>query len=154
MEHSFFVGRKTMFVWNGPCSSFWWVEHDTCNTRCQTTDWICISLTGMDNLKLCNHQLNLEDVFVVFMQLSVFLLIGITTNYSTCTPSIKTCPDGTCDIVESKDPAICPQDCTSMEMLQAWLFCVTIHCSLSSAFLTSDTFICCAYLFLHYYICI
>lgn len=71
----------------------------------------------MDNLKLCNHQLNLKDVFVVFMQLSVFLLIGITTNYSTCTPSIKTCPDGTCDIVESKDPAICPQDCTSMEML-------------------------------------
>uniref|UniRef100_A0A669Q5B0 Ret proto-oncogene n=1 Tax=Phasianus colchicus TaxID=9054 RepID=A0A669Q5B0_PHACC len=38
---------------------------------------------------------------------------GITTNYSTCTPSIKTCPDGTCDIVESKDPAICPQDCTN-----------------------------------------
>lgn len=47
---------------------------------------------------------------------SVFLLIGITTNYSTCTPSIKTCPDGTCDVVESKDPAVCPQDCTSMEM--------------------------------------
>ncbi|PKU37491.1 proto-oncogene tyrosine-protein kinase receptor ret [Limosa lapponica baueri] len=38
---------------------------------------------------------------------------GITTNYSTCTPSIKTCPDGTCDVIESKDPAVCPQDCTS-----------------------------------------
>uniref|UniRef100_A0A8C9F701 Ret proto-oncogene n=1 Tax=Pavo cristatus TaxID=9049 RepID=A0A8C9F701_PAVCR len=47
---------------------------------------------------------------------------GITTNYSTCTPSIKTCPDGTCDIVESKDPAICPQDCTSMEIFKDWLF--------------------------------
>ncbi|TFK09499.1 caveolin-1 [Platysternon megacephalum] len=38
---------------------------------------------------------------------------GITTNYSTCTPSIRTCPDGTCDIIESKDPAVCPQDCTN-----------------------------------------
>ncbi|KAM6265338.1 proto-oncogene tyrosine-protein kinase receptor Ret isoform 2-T3 [Spheniscus humboldti] len=38
---------------------------------------------------------------------------GITTNYSTCTPSIKTCPDGTCDVIESRDPAVCPQDCTS-----------------------------------------
>ncbi|KAJ7405384.1 hypothetical protein BTVI_69191 [Pitangus sulphuratus] len=37
----------------------------------------------------------------------------ITTNYSTCTPSIKTCPDGICDAVESRDPAVCPQDCTS-----------------------------------------
>ncbi|XP_053306575.1 proto-oncogene tyrosine-protein kinase receptor Ret [Spea bombifrons] len=36
---------------------------------------------------------------------------GITTNYSTCTPSMKTCPDGTCDAVERKDLAICPQDC-------------------------------------------
>uniref|UniRef100_A0A8C8RUE3 Proto-oncogene tyrosine-protein kinase receptor Ret n=1 Tax=Pelusios castaneus TaxID=367368 RepID=A0A8C8RUE3_9SAUR len=38
---------------------------------------------------------------------------GITTNYSTCTPSIKTCPDGTCDVIESKDPSVCPQDCTN-----------------------------------------
>nr|XP_020657948.1 proto-oncogene tyrosine-protein kinase receptor Ret isoform X2 [Pogona vitticeps] len=37
---------------------------------------------------------------------------GITTNYSTCSPSIKTCPDGTCDAVEIKDEKICPQDCT------------------------------------------
>ncbi|KAG8135202.1 hypothetical protein E2320_008244 [Naja naja] len=37
---------------------------------------------------------------------------GITTNYSTCTPSIKTCPDGICDAVESKDKRVCPQDCT------------------------------------------
>ncbi|KAM7171244.1 proto-oncogene tyrosine-protein kinase receptor Ret isoform 1-T1 [Macrochelys suwanniensis] len=38
---------------------------------------------------------------------------GITTNYSTCTPSIRTCPDGTCDVIESKDPSVCPQDCTN-----------------------------------------
>ncbi|XP_006114467.1 proto-oncogene tyrosine-protein kinase receptor Ret isoform X3 [Pelodiscus sinensis] len=38
---------------------------------------------------------------------------GITTNYSTCTPSIRTCPDGTCDVLESKDPSVCPQDCTT-----------------------------------------
>lgn len=36
---------------------------------------------------------------------------GITRNFSTCTPSIKTCPDGRCDAVESKDLNICPQDC-------------------------------------------
>lgn len=144
-----------MLGWSGPsCSSSWWIEHDTYNTGCQTTDWICISVTGMDILKLCNHQLNLEDVIVVFMQLSVFLLIGITTNYSTCTPSIKTCPDGTCDVVESKDPAICPQDCTSMETFQDWLFCVTVHSSLSSTSLTLDTFTSCTYLSLHYSICI
>ncbi|KAH0623422.1 hypothetical protein JD844_006165 [Phrynosoma platyrhinos] len=41
---------------------------------------------------------------------------GITTNYSTCSPSIKTCPDGICDAVESKDESICPQDCTSTEL--------------------------------------
>ncbi|XP_074856176.1 proto-oncogene tyrosine-protein kinase receptor Ret [Carettochelys insculpta] len=38
---------------------------------------------------------------------------GITANYSTCTPSIKTCPDGTCDVIESRDPSVCPQDCTT-----------------------------------------
>uniref|UniRef100_A0A8D0HEW8 Proto-oncogene tyrosine-protein kinase receptor Ret n=1 Tax=Sphenodon punctatus TaxID=8508 RepID=A0A8D0HEW8_SPHPU len=37
---------------------------------------------------------------------------GITTNYSTCSPSIKTCPDGTCDAVERRDINVCPQDCT------------------------------------------
>nr|XP_034993995.1 proto-oncogene tyrosine-protein kinase receptor Ret isoform X1 [Zootoca vivipara] len=37
---------------------------------------------------------------------------GITTNYSTCSPSIKTCPDAICDAVESRDKKICPQDCT------------------------------------------
>ncbi|XP_063290137.1 proto-oncogene tyrosine-protein kinase receptor Ret [Pelobates fuscus] len=36
---------------------------------------------------------------------------GITTNYSTCTPDIKTCPDGVCDAVERKSGKICPQDC-------------------------------------------
>ncbi|XP_053548860.1 proto-oncogene tyrosine-protein kinase receptor Ret [Bombina bombina] len=42
---------------------------------------------------------------------------GITTNYSTCTPSILTCPDKVCDAVESKDPAICPQDCTTLNII-------------------------------------
>ncbi|XP_015280707.1 PREDICTED: proto-oncogene tyrosine-protein kinase receptor Ret, partial [Gekko japonicus] len=37
---------------------------------------------------------------------------GITPNYSTCSPSIITCPDGKCDAVEHLDPKICPQDCT------------------------------------------
>ncbi|XP_031812239.1 proto-oncogene tyrosine-protein kinase receptor Ret [Sarcophilus harrisii] len=36
---------------------------------------------------------------------------GISKNYSTCTPSLKTCPDGNCDAVESRDLHICPQDC-------------------------------------------
>ncbi|KAF6317803.1 ret proto-oncogene [Rhinolophus ferrumequinum] len=36
---------------------------------------------------------------------------GISRNFSTCSPSIKTCPDGHCDAVESKNPNICPQDC-------------------------------------------
>ncbi|MBW01171.1 Proto-oncogene tyrosine-protein kinase receptor Ret, partial [Eschrichtius robustus] len=35
----------------------------------------------------------------------------ITRNFSTCSPSIKTCPDGHCDAVESRDANICPQDC-------------------------------------------
>ncbi|MBN3295839.1 RET kinase, partial [Amia calva] len=38
---------------------------------------------------------------------------GISSNYSTCSPNLKTCPDGHCDIIESKDKAICPQDCTT-----------------------------------------
>ncbi|KAM6157294.1 proto-oncogene tyrosine-protein kinase receptor Ret isoform 15-T15 [Erethizon dorsatum] len=36
---------------------------------------------------------------------------GISRNFSTCSPSIKTCPDGHCDVVENQDPHICPQDC-------------------------------------------
>ncbi|XP_023096467.2 proto-oncogene tyrosine-protein kinase receptor Ret [Felis catus] len=36
---------------------------------------------------------------------------GITRNFSTCSPSIKTCPDGHCDAVESRNVNICPQDC-------------------------------------------
>ncbi|ETE69354.1 Proto-oncogene tyrosine-protein kinase receptor Ret, partial [Ophiophagus hannah] len=42
---------------------------------------------------------------------------GITTNYSTCTPSIKTCPDGICDAVESRDKRVCPQDCTRTNII-------------------------------------
>ncbi|KAK2098095.1 hypothetical protein P7K49_023546 [Saguinus oedipus] len=36
---------------------------------------------------------------------------GITRNFSTCSPSTKTCPDGHCDVVETQDVNICPQDC-------------------------------------------
>ncbi|XP_069467136.1 proto-oncogene tyrosine-protein kinase receptor Ret [Ambystoma mexicanum] len=42
---------------------------------------------------------------------------GISRNYSTCTPDLRTCPDGICDAVERKDPAICPQDCTKEEII-------------------------------------
>uniref|UniRef100_A0A3Q1GIG3 Proto-oncogene tyrosine-protein kinase receptor Ret n=1 Tax=Acanthochromis polyacanthus TaxID=80966 RepID=A0A3Q1GIG3_9TELE len=38
---------------------------------------------------------------------------GISENYSTCSPDLRTCPDSVCDAVESKDMAICPQDCTT-----------------------------------------
>ncbi|KAL2083232.1 hypothetical protein ACEWY4_021005 [Coilia grayii] len=37
---------------------------------------------------------------------------GISQNYSTCSPDLRTCPDGFCDVVERKDTTICPQDCT------------------------------------------
>uniref|UniRef100_A0A8D3AP02 Proto-oncogene tyrosine-protein kinase receptor Ret n=1 Tax=Scophthalmus maximus TaxID=52904 RepID=A0A8D3AP02_SCOMX len=37
---------------------------------------------------------------------------GISENYSTCSPDLRTCPDSVCDAVESKDSSICPQDCT------------------------------------------
>uniref|UniRef100_A0A8C8MH71 receptor protein-tyrosine kinase n=1 Tax=Oncorhynchus tshawytscha TaxID=74940 RepID=A0A8C8MH71_ONCTS len=37
---------------------------------------------------------------------------GISESYSTCSPDLRTCPDGFCDAVESKDASICPQDCT------------------------------------------
>ncbi|XP_032761712.1 proto-oncogene tyrosine-protein kinase receptor Ret [Rattus rattus] len=36
---------------------------------------------------------------------------GITRNFSTCSPSTRTCPDGHCDALESRDINICPQDC-------------------------------------------
>ncbi|XP_048362811.1 proto-oncogene tyrosine-protein kinase receptor Ret [Sphaerodactylus townsendi] len=42
---------------------------------------------------------------------------GITPNYSTCSPSISTCPDGKCDAVEMKDTRICPQDCTKTNIV-------------------------------------
>eukprot|EP00079_Xenopus_tropicalis_P009689 XP_002933941.2 PREDICTED: proto-oncogene tyrosine-protein kinase receptor Ret isoform X2 [Xenopus tropicalis] len=42
---------------------------------------------------------------------------GITTNYSTCTPSLLTCPDGVCDAVESNNSTICPQDCTKITII-------------------------------------
>ncbi|XP_066534640.1 proto-oncogene tyrosine-protein kinase receptor Ret isoform X2 [Hoplias malabaricus] len=36
----------------------------------------------------------------------------ISENYSTCSPDLRTCPDGHCDVIESKNVSICPQDCT------------------------------------------
>ncbi|CAD7666830.1 unnamed protein product [Nyctereutes procyonoides] len=36
---------------------------------------------------------------------------GITRNFSTCSPNVKTCPDGRCDAVERRNVNICPQDC-------------------------------------------
>nr|XP_057908550.1 proto-oncogene tyrosine-protein kinase receptor Ret isoform X2 [Doryrhamphus excisus] len=37
---------------------------------------------------------------------------GISENYSTCSPDLRSCPDSFCDAIESKDASICPQDCT------------------------------------------
>ncbi|XP_010899824.2 proto-oncogene tyrosine-protein kinase receptor Ret isoform X4 [Esox lucius] len=37
---------------------------------------------------------------------------GISVGYSTCSPDLRTCPDGVCDSVEDKNTLICPQDCT------------------------------------------
>ncbi|XP_026165362.1 proto-oncogene tyrosine-protein kinase receptor Ret [Mastacembelus armatus] len=42
---------------------------------------------------------------------------GISENYSTCSPDLRTCPDGFCDAVESKDISICPQDCTTQTVI-------------------------------------
>ncbi|XP_053778759.1 proto-oncogene tyrosine-protein kinase receptor Ret isoform X5 [Desmodus rotundus] len=36
---------------------------------------------------------------------------GISRNFSTCSPSIRTCPDSHCDAVEIRNYNICPQDC-------------------------------------------
>ncbi|KAM9364520.1 proto-oncogene tyrosine-protein kinase receptor Ret [Pholidichthys leucotaenia] len=42
---------------------------------------------------------------------------GITENYSTCSPDLRTCPDSVCDALESKFPSICPQDCTKKHVV-------------------------------------
>ncbi|KAI7805213.1 proto-oncogene tyrosine-protein kinase receptor Ret [Triplophysa rosa] len=42
---------------------------------------------------------------------------GISEKYSTCSPDLRTCPDGYCDAIESKDISICPQDCTSQPII-------------------------------------
>ena len=36
----------------------------------------------------------------------------LTTEYSTCSTNLATCPDGHCDDLEAKHWNICPQDCT------------------------------------------
>lgn len=47
---------------------------------------------------------------------------GISPNYSTCSPDLRTCPDGYCDAIESKNISICPQDCSSERNLS--FYCV------------------------------
>ncbi|RXN37126.1 proto-oncogene tyrosine- kinase receptor Ret-like protein [Labeo rohita] len=42
---------------------------------------------------------------------------GISPNYSTCSPDLRTCPDGFCDAIESKNISICPQDCSSQPII-------------------------------------
>ncbi|XP_068183940.1 proto-oncogene tyrosine-protein kinase receptor Ret isoform X2 [Antennarius striatus] len=42
---------------------------------------------------------------------------GISENYSTCSPDLRTCPDSFCDAIESKDASICPQDCTKESVI-------------------------------------
>ncbi|KAF4105797.1 proto-oncogene tyrosine-protein kinase receptor Ret isoform X1 [Onychostoma macrolepis] len=42
---------------------------------------------------------------------------GISPNYSTCSPDLRTCPDGYCDAIESKNISICPQDCSSQPVI-------------------------------------
>ncbi|XP_043912217.1 proto-oncogene tyrosine-protein kinase receptor Ret [Protopterus annectens] len=42
---------------------------------------------------------------------------GITRNYSTCSPSLQTCPNGYCDVIESRNSSICPQDCTKVNIV-------------------------------------
>lgn len=46
----------------------------------------------------------------------------ISENYSTCSPDLRTCPDGYCDVVESKNISICPQDCTSKQIFSFSMF--------------------------------
>uniref|UniRef100_A0A8C9TE36 Proto-oncogene tyrosine-protein kinase receptor Ret n=1 Tax=Scleropages formosus TaxID=113540 RepID=A0A8C9TE36_SCLFO len=42
---------------------------------------------------------------------------GVSKNYSTCSPDLRTCPDGHCDVIERKDMSICPQDCTTKPII-------------------------------------
>ena len=41
---------------------------------------------------------------------------SMTKNYSTCVPHRDTCPDGVCDELETRNPLICPQDCTTSRL--------------------------------------
>ncbi|XP_071041881.1 proto-oncogene tyrosine-protein kinase receptor Ret [Parasteatoda tepidariorum] len=36
---------------------------------------------------------------------------SLVSSYATCSPHLKTCPDGFCDELERLDPLLCPQDC-------------------------------------------
>lgn len=45
---------------------------------------------------------------------------GISENYSTCSPDLRTCPDGYCDVIESKNISVCPQDCTRKQIFRCW----------------------------------
>lgn len=82
--------------------------------------WICV---------LDNHTSVLLSSGVICSSTCAFHFSGISENYSTCSPDLQTCPDSFCDAVESKDPAICPQDCTSMKCV---FFCRYVN--MKSAF--------------------
>ena len=41
----------------------------------------------------------------------------LTSDYSTCSTDLATCPDEHCDDLETKDWSICPQDCTGSYIL-------------------------------------
>lgn len=49
----------------------------------------------------------------------------ISENYSTCSPDLRTCPDGYCDVIESKNVSICPQDCTREHIFRFWAYMVS-----------------------------
>ncbi|CAN7994124.1 unnamed protein product, partial [Ixodes hexagonus] len=45
----------------------------------------------------------------------------LSSDYSTCTGNQATCPDGTCDELETLRPELCPQDCTQHVVGEALL---------------------------------
>ncbi|XP_023220947.1 uncharacterized protein LOC111622754 isoform X2 [Centruroides sculpturatus] len=65
----------------------------------------------------------------------------VSSHYATCSPDLKTCPDGICDELETLDKNLCPQDCakeivggninplTNMGIIEAYdtCFCSSIN---------------------------
>lgn len=61
-------------------------------------------------------------VYYTMLILHMHSFTVISENYSTCSPDLRTCPDGYCDVVESKNISICPQDCTREQIFRFWDF--------------------------------